>query len=81
MPKSTTFTIPARVTRAFSGLRSRWTMPARWATRTASAICAAIESALGRSSAPRRRISSRSEIPSMSSITMYITPPRVMPAS
>ena len=37
-PKSSTFTSPSSVTLMFAGFRSRWTMPASWATASASAI-------------------------------------------
>ena len=40
-PKSRTLANPSRVTMTFSGLRSRWTMPAPWALARPSAICAA----------------------------------------
>ena len=44
-PKSRTLAWPAGVTMTFVGLMSRWTMPAAWATASASAIWMAMESA------------------------------------
>ena len=38
-PKSSTFTTPLGVLMTFSGLMSRWTTPAVWATANAFANC------------------------------------------
>jgi hypothetical protein len=38
-PKSSTLTVPSRVTLTFAGFRSRWTIPPSCAASSASAIC------------------------------------------
>jgi hypothetical protein len=75
-PKSRIFTKPSFVTIRFSGLRSRWTMPAACALASPSAACAAMSNSRragsGRPSCDNSR--SRSVCPSTSSMTMYGRP-------
>ena len=44
-PKSLTFGSPSAVSRTLAGLRSRWTIPKRWASPTARASTATIRAA------------------------------------
>src|SRR5947209_4789691 len=53
-PKSSTFTRQSRRSMTFSGLRSRWTMPASCAASTAAATCTATSSASSIVSGARR---------------------------
>ena len=68
-PKSSSLTKPSLETMTFSGLRSRWTMPAECAFARPSAICTATSSSLFVGSAPRRE-RSRRLVPSTNSIAM-----------
>ena len=72
-PKSRIFTKPSGVTITFSGLRSRWTMPAPWAFARPSAICTAISSTRFAGSGRSCR-TWRSVQPSTNSITMKERP-------
>jgi hypothetical protein len=67
-PKSRIFTRPSAVTKTFSGLRSRWTIPFRWAAARPWAIWTAKERACPRVGS-RRPSTSRSVSPSSSSVT------------
>ena len=51
-PKSSSFTRPSRVTNAFSGFTSRWTIPFSWAAPSASAIWMPYSTALRKGRAP-----------------------------
>ena len=55
---------PARVTKMFAGLMSRWTMPLAWAASSASAICVPSSSTRPSASACRRSGASASRPPS-----------------
>jgi len=87
MPKSSTFTsvrasAPARFVFArkmFSGLRSRWTMPAACAAATAWHTCSSTSRASPGASAPARSMRVNRSSPSSSSMTMYGVSPS-MPA-
>ena len=69
MPKSTSMTRPSGVTRMLAGLRSRWTIPASWATCRAAAISATIAIVSPVGSEPRSASSADSGAPSMSGMT------------
>ena len=85
MPKSSTLTksaVPSRTVRKmFSGLRSRWMMPAACAAESARQIWVAMRSARATSSAPSRSITEPSSTPSRYSITKYAEPSVVVPES
>ena len=68
MPKSATFTAPARVTITFCGLTSRWTMPRSWAQASPFSVSAATKRASSGGSLPRLSRTVRSVPPSISSI-------------
>jgi len=70
IPKSSTFASPAPVTRMFSGLMSRWMMPAWWAASSAEAICSASRRRSARCGTGVRDSQRGSDTPSMYSITM-----------
>ncbi len=77
IPKSRTFTTRLRsrwcvvAMKTFSGFRSRWTTPARWAAPSACPICPRMGRASAVGSAPRsRRYVARSR-PSRSSIAIH----------
>ena len=67
IPKSSTFTYPSGRNMMFSGLMSRCTMPARCATQSALATCAAISTASLGGIGPFV-IRSRRVVPSMNSV-------------
>jgi hypothetical protein len=69
MPKSVIFTSPSGQTRMLPGFTSRWTIPARWASPSANAVCRRIDSVVAVSSAPSRASSADSGSPATSSIT------------
>ena len=69
-PKSRILTSPESVTITLPGLRSRWTIPAACAARSASAICVLYCSVLA-TPMPPGTIKSASVFPDTSSITMY----------
>ncbi len=73
-PKSRILTKPSFETMTFSGFRSRCTMPAPCALASPSAICAAIPRILRTGIGPETT-SSRSVLPSTSSIAMYAISP------
>ena len=73
-PKSSTFTNPSSLIMTFVGFKSRWTMPARWARPTASAICVAISRTCSTPIRPRES-SAASVSPSTNSIAMKSTAP------
>ena len=77
MPKSSTLTWPAVVTKMFSGLRSRWTMPSSCARASARATGTSSSTARdggSRSPLPIAPMTSRSGWPSRNSSTMYGMP-------
>ena len=67
-PKSRILTRPSRVTKTFSGFRSRWTMPFSWAAARPCAIWTAYSIALRGEKRPAAS-SERSVSPSSSSWT------------
>ena len=67
-PKSATFTRPSSASRMFSGLMSRWMMPARCAAWRAWATAIEMRSASRTVRAPARDSSARSVSPSISSM-------------
>jgi hypothetical protein len=73
-PKSSTFTRPSRRTMTFSGLMSRWMMPAACAAASAETVWAAMSSSAG-GARPSRLTSSRSVLPSTHSMTMKCVAP------
>ena len=68
MPKSATFTAPARVTMTFCGLTSRWTMPRSCAQPSPFSVSAATKSASSGGSFRRLSRTVRRVPPSISSI-------------
>ncbi len=85
MPKSSTFTqldpSAARVSRRFAGLRSRWTMPAPWASAMASQASSTCCTASWTGSAPRALSTTERSLPSRYSITMKGAPSASSPTS
>ena len=73
-PKSATLTRPSEEMRTFSGLMSRWTMPARWAASSADSTGAMTSRDCRGESRPRSRIRSRRVAPSTYSMTRKTTP-------
>jgi len=84
IPKSITFTAPARVSITLAGFTSRWMMPCRCEKSSAAQISAVISIARLGAIGPSRLTTSRSVSPSTYSMTMYgsVTPsPSISPVS
>ena len=77
MPKSITFTAPARLIMTLAGFMSRCTMPLRWLKSSAAHTSAMTSIARRGAIGPSLRTMSRSVSPSTYSITMYGSGPRV----
>ena len=73
-PKSATLTSPSRRTMTFSGLTSRWIMPAACAARSASRIGSRMASDSRAVSGDSSWMTSRRVLPSMSSIARKTSP-------
>ena len=81
MPKSITFTAPARLSMMFAGLMSRCTMPCRWEKSSAAQTSATISIARRGFIGPSVRTMSRRVSPSTYSMTMYGSGPASVSAS
>ena len=73
MPKSSNLTSPSCRIITLSGLRSRWTMPARWASASADATWMPMSTTVATSSGALRAMS-RSVLPSTNSQAMKCVP-------
>ncbi len=76
MPKSITFTRPARVIMTFAGLMSRWITPLSCAWSSASSTARVMRVASGHGNAPCTATRLSSVSPSTYSITMTNSSPR-----
>ncbi len=81
IPKSITFTAPARLIMMLAGLTSRCTMPLRWLKSKAAQTSAITSIALRGVIGPVLRTMSRNVSPSTYSMTMYGSGPASVSAS